>query len=348
MRISVILMIAASLAACSGKAPKETHAAATPTGQQSVPLVEVAVARTSPFAHAIVSNGKIRAGEVTQMSFTSAEPITAVNVRNGQRVARGQVLAAQDASRLLSQRESQAAQVRRAILDMHDVLIGQGYDPADTSAIPQRVRQLARVRSGLDQAEAAYRATVREIDRTRLRAPHPGVVANVDMAAGSMPSGSHPACAVINDAVMTIEFPVLENEVGYLSTGTPVEVTANGTAQKFTAAVSEINPAVDENGRIMVKARINSPRGLIDGMSGAVTVRARPGSKLTVPKTAVVLRSGRQVAFTLADGRAQWHYVTTGAENIDSYEITSGLAEGDTVIVSGNTNLAHRSPVTLR
>ena len=40
------------------------------------------------------------------------------------------------------------------------------------------------------------------------------------------------------------------------------------------------------------------------------------GEQLVIPKTAVVLRSGKQVVFTLKDGKAMWNYVHTGLENI--------------------------------
>ncbi len=40
-----------------------------------------------------------------------------------------------------------------------------------------------------------------------------------------------------------------------------------------------------------------------------------------------------------------WNYVTTGLENMNEYVITEGLKEGQEVIVSGNLNLAHESPV---
>ncbi len=66
---------------------------------------------------------------------------------------------------------------------------------------------------------------------------------------------------------------------------------------------------------------------------------------LVIPKSAVVLRSGRQVVFTLDGDKAMWHYVTTGLENLDQYTVTDGLAPGMTVITSGNINLAHETPV---
>jgi hypothetical protein len=80
-------------------------------------------------------------------------------------------------------------------------------------------------------------------------------------------------------------------------------------------------------------------------MNVRVSIHRSVGKQLVVPKGAVVLRSGKQVVFTLSGNKAYWNYVHTGLENADSYTITDGLKEGATIITSGNINLAHESPV---
>ena len=95
-----------------------------------------------------------------------------------------------------------------------------------------------------------------------------------------------------------------------------------------------------------MKAQVDGGSQLFDGMNVRVTVKRRVPGQLVVPKTAVVLRSGRQVVFTLREGKAQWNYVQTGLENMTEYTVTGdGLEEGAQVIVTGNVNLAHETPV---
>jgi len=81
-------------------------------------------------------------------------------------------------------------------------------------------------------------------------------------------------------------------------------------------------------------------------MNVRVSIFRSLGKQWVVPKSAVVLRTGKEVVFTLEDGKAIWNYVQTGLENANSYTITSEtLKEGDEVIISGNINLAHESSV---
>lgn len=91
-------------------------------------------------------------------------------------------------------------------------------------------------------------------------------------------------------------------------------------------------------------------------MNVKVSVRRSLGEQLVIPKTAVVLRSGKQVVFTLKEGKAMWNYVNTGLENATECVVSDrsqkgiedGLLEGDTVIVTGNLNLAHEAEVDVK
>ena len=62
----------------------------------------------------------------------------------------------------------------------------------------------------------------------------------------------------------------------------------------------------------------------------------------------MVLRSGKKVIFTFSKGKAKWNYVETVAENAGSYLVSKGLNPGDTVITTGNLNLAHDAGVELK
>ena len=337
-----------TLSACSGNDSKTTDSEVMGHGDLELTVeVDTITLKAKPFNSDIVSNGRVKASEFADIYFRSSELISDVMVHNGQRVKKGQALARLDMFKLNAEKSRQAAALAQAQLDLQDVLIGQGYNPEDMASVPADVMSLARIRSGLEQAEASYNSTIRDIENATLIAPFDGVVANVKGARHTMASTGEPFCRVINDNSMSVEFPILESELAMLQPGETVEVTPYSSNDKYTGRVTEINPIVDESGHIAVKASLNSGRGLVDGVNVRIRSSHSLGDKLVVPKSAVVLRTGRQVAFTYQDGKAMWNYVTTGLENLDSYEIIEGLKEDDPVIYSGNENLAHETPVKI-
>ena len=139
----------------------------------------------------------------------------------------------------------------------------------------------------------------------------------------------------------------MESELPLVKRGDKVEVSSFANASgTCSGTISEINPLVDEDGLVSVRAKVNGNIRLFDGMNVRVSVKRSVPDQFVVPKTAVVLRTGKQVIFTLKDGKAMWNYVTTGLENMTEYTVTGdGMEEGAQIIVTGNVNLAHEAPV---
>lgn len=347
--LPLILFTAVSLAACSTKEIGKSPAADKDDSSIEVPdkIAEVTVMDLQPtvFNHEIISNGHVTAREKVDVNFPSAGIISAIYVRNGQRVTKGQPLASLDTYKLENQLEKERNAVASASIELQDVLIGQGYDPAQPEKVPADVMDLARLRSGLRQAELQLAATQREIQDATLVAPISGVVANLTAKPYNSASTSQPMCRIINDGGMDVEFSVLESELPMVHPGDAVAVTPFSTTDSRTGRVSEINPMVDDNGMVKVWATVDGGGSLIDGMNVRVNVRRAVEKALVIPKSAVVLRSGRQVVFTLDGNQATWNYVTTGLENLNEYTVTDGLAPGMKVITTGNINLAHEAPV---
>ncbi len=115
-----------------------------------------------------------------------------------------------------------------------------------------------------------------------------------------------------------------------------------------------VNPLVDKNGQVLVEAEIANNGTFIDGMNVKLLVEKELPGKLVVPKSAVVMRDNQQVLFRYSDGHAQWTYVHTIMDNSNEYVVEANterqadLQAGDTVIISGNLNLAHETAVSIK
>jgi RND family efflux transporter MFP subunit len=344
-----ILLLLTGFAACTGEkkgAGSEEEQTVETVLPDRINEVTVITLVATDFQHELISNGKLSARRHADLRFETAEPIATIHVKNGDRVSRGQTLAELATFRLDNKVEQARDALDRATLDLQDLLIGQGFAPEDTLAVPPSTLQLIRIRSGYSQALTQYSLALHEAENAILKAPFDGLVANLFAKPFNLASTADAFCAVIDPHSLEASFTVLENELPLIRTGDHVTVSPYAlTGETAEGRIDEINPLVDEHGMVQVRASVAHSGKLFEGMNVRVSIRRSLGKQFAVPREAVVLRSGKQVVFTLVDGKSFWNYVQTGLENAGYYTVTEGLKEGDTVIVSGNINLAHESPV---
>lgn len=343
----LLCMALALLTACSGAKKEESTeegvATVLPSDDNEVTVQEL-IRRT--FDHELVSNGKVAAGVQADLRFETTGIVASISVKNGDYVKKGQKLAELDKFRLTNKTAQAKDALEKAKLELQDVLIGQGYPVDDHSKVPADIMKLARVKSGYDQSLSQYELARYEEEHATLTAPFDGIVANLFSKPYNAASTTEAFCTIVGAQGMEADFTVLESELPLIKNGDKVIVTPySDAASKHEGRITQINPLVDDKGMVKVKAVVNSKGKLFSGMNVRVNVHRSLGEQLVIPKSAVVLRSGKQVVFTLKDGKAQWNYVQTGLENAESYSVVDGLKEGDTVIVTGNVNLAHEAPV---
>lgn len=351
MRKYALIAIGSALILAGCKEPNKSKQDGIAHEMEDLPAeVVIETLRSRTFAHEIVCNGKVVSQRQADLRFKSAtEPIAAVMVKNGSRVKKGQTIARLMTSALENKLKQAKSRLEQSELEMKDVLIGQGYNTTAQNNVPESVWKLAQVKSGYAQNHAAYELARMELEDATMKAPFDGIIANLSAKAFCMPDASTPVCRIISTGGLSVEFSVLETELQVLGTGTKVEIMPYALPDtKVYGNITEINPLVDEKGLVKIRADINGDKRLFEGMNVRIRIQRDVPKQYVVPKTAIVLRSGRQVMFTLEDGKAVWNYVTTGLENLDSYTVIGEtLKEGMQVIVSGNQNLAHHSPVII-
>lgn len=310
--------------------------------------VTISTLSITPFNHELISNGKLSAARYADFVFETMEPITSILVKNGEQVKKGQKLAELATFRLNNTKEQAKATLEQAKLELQDVLIGQGYPLNQLSGIPDEILTLAKSKSGYDQALAQYELAVYEKENATILAPFDGIVANLFTKPYNKASTSEIFCTVIDPNSLEAVFTVLESELPFLKQGDKVEIIPFAMPENKTEGyITEINPVVQKNGIVQVKASVRNNGRLFEGMNIRVSVQRMLANQIVIPKEAVVLRSGKPVVFTLVNNKAYWNYVQTGLENSSTYTITEGLKEGDVIITSGNINLAHETPVTI-
>lgn len=312
--------------------------------------IETMILYESTFNRELSGNGKVVAKRSAEMRFSSSEQIAHIWVRNGDKVRKGEKLAQLDLFALERSLAQAKDNFEQSKLDLQDVLIGRGYSLDAQASAPADEVELAKVKSGYNKALIAYELAENNLRKATLVAPFDGVVANLKSKENNQ-SSNDVFCMVIDDKNPEVEFSVLESELSLVKRGYPVYIQpfVNSTSEALIGTVSEINPIVENNGMVKVKAQVKNNGTLLQGMNVNILLRQPMEQALVIPKSAVVMRSGKPVVFTRVNGKAQWNYVQITAENSDSCVVApgskeyEGLSVGDSVIVSGNLNLAHET-----
>ena len=217
--------------------------------------------------------GKVIASRYADVKFEAALPVLRVLVHNGDLVRQGQLLAELNPYKYSNAVEQSLKEIDQARLQMQDVIISQGYDPEQMDKVPQRVRHIAEVKSGLLLAQNKLAAAQHDLTMTKVLAPFDGVVANVTARSNQLAQVGELVCRVVSQQQMEVEFRVMETDLRRFPKGAQVQVqSVADESTVYEAQVTEINPIVDEQGTVLIRAHVASPNKLFDGMHVSVNL----------------------------------------------------------------------------
>lgn len=298
----------------------------------------------------LVSNGKVEAKEKAVLKFLVDDIVDTVFVTNGSRVRKGEPIVAVDGEKSAEQLQEAELNLEKMELELRSRLMSEGINELkDTTQLPPQRLRTIMLQSGYTSALHAYEKAKTDYENIRTCAPFNGIVADLEAKPYNPSSAYQNLCTLIDDSQMEVVFNVLETEIQHIRKGMEVELTPYANNQvTLHGKVTEVNPKIDENGMVKIKAMTDNPeRILVDGMNVNIILKRPIEHKLIVPKSAVLPRQGKKVVFIHENGKAIWRYVTTGVENSEEISIESGLKAGEEVIYENNLGLSHESEVVV-
>jgi membrane fusion protein (multidrug efflux system) len=343
--VSTALLIVSVSFSCKPKKTENLEEMARRSSRPEAVLVKTIKLETSTFYHELISNGKASSSEKAVVPFKVNGIIKELYIQNGQKVKAGDLLAVIEDFEYKTKLTQAQDGLEKAEMELKKDLLSYNLTSDTTALLPSAIR-MSSIRSGFSDALTALEVARYNYNNTRIYSPLSGVVANLQAKQWNPSQNYKDLCTIIFDEVMEVEFPVIESEYSFINKGMPVGIVPFINDSTLIAGkITQVNPQVDENGMVLVKAEFRNSGRLIDGMNVKVVIRKPVPDCLVVPKEALVIRQGKDVIFVRQDSLAIWKYVTVGFENSTSLSIKEGLASGDLVIISGNVNLAHETIV---
>ena len=315
------------LSSC-GKA--EEKAAATSEADE-LPRIEIDMARRMEVPQLKEYTATVEAENINNIAPATPNRIKKINVEVGDHVRAGQTLVELDTSN---------AQQLRINLDQIEREYNRAVSLLEIGAGTQQA--VDQLRAQLDAARSQYDNMM---ENTVLTSPVTGVVTARNYDPGDM-CGSMPVLTV---GQLTPEVKVMinvsENDMNTLRQGMPVSVTFDALpGETCSGKIARIYPTVDTATRTFgVEVRIaNGAERIKPGMFARVEVNLGSKNNVVVPDRAIVKQtgSGNKYVYVYSGGRVSYNKVELGQRLDENYELLSGIANGDTVVITGQTRLA--------
>jgi macrolide-specific efflux system membrane fusion protein len=321
--------------------PATTQAAGASV--RTVPVQQGTVTRT------VTADGSVESASTASAGFVTGGTVTAIRVRVGQVVKKGQVLAKVDPAD--AQRGLDAAE---ADLDAANDAVDRAESAgSDTSSAANEVDQ---ARLAVDEAEAAVAGTT-------LKAPMAGTVTAVNGTLGSSSSGTGSASSgggsqggdggqeessssssgfveIADLTRMQISAAFAEADATRLKEKQAATVTWNAlSGATAAAAVAAIDPSATTANNVVtygVTLTLDRvPTGAKVGQTVSVAVTTGSVQNATYVNAAAITTVGnRHTVTVIANGVRETRQVEIGLEGDQATQITSGVEAGEQVVIT--------------
>jgi RND family efflux transporter MFP subunit len=323
--------------------------------QQPAPIRYIAI-KTGNFQVRTFATATLHAVAKTEIKTAIGGQIIALPVREGSFIRQNEALVRLDPTAIELRLKHARLALEEAEFNKNDLLTVRGGRWGEDSSVNETALQSIYHQSGYKKALNVIESLDYELRQTRLPAPFDGLVAGLKVALHQHVAAGETICTLIDPFSFEAVFLLLEKEAMQFKTGQQVKVQLITEPETILhATLSAINPVVDERGLVRFHAAFDREdlrrhrASLLEGMNLRVIIEKAIPHQLVIPKSALVLRSGKPVVFTYdeAAGLAKWNYVTVAFENDSEAAISEGLKDGDLIIFEGNLNLDHDAQVTV-
>jgi macrolide-specific efflux system membrane fusion protein len=319
----------------------------------------VAVTRTSVI-DTVSAAATVQSSYTGNADFGTSGTVTEIDVKVGDVVAVGQQLAKLDATEANQQVTVAQSNVDVAEEGLDDAQAaaattttaapGGGDSQASTQSVTSAKAKLDQAKLALQQAKDALAATV-------LKAPAAGTVTAVNGSVGqrvgsssaassggngssAQGSGSSGFIVLTDMANLVVKANVAEIDVSKIKAGQDATVTINAlpdTPVQAKVIAADLTPTSSNN---IVQfgvqlSLVTPPAGIRPGQSASVSITvARADDALSVPSAAVRTVNGQNSVTVLSGGQQVTRAVEVGVRSESRVQITSGLTEGEEVVLS--------------
>jgi membrane fusion protein (multidrug efflux system) len=286
------------------------------------PLVEVVQVEKALVRDELITFGSLRSDESVMIRPEIEGRLASLHFREGQAVTAGTLLVSLDDA--ITRAERAQAQANLNLAFKRGASNAQALDEASAQ------QQAARASLALAQAR---------LDKTRIHAPHDGVLGLRHVSPGDYLSAGQD---IVNLEVLDplkVDFRIPQKAVSQIRLQQSIEISLDAyRGERFSGEIYAINPRLDEAGRSQaIRAHIENADGRLNPgqfVKVSVILAERPEA-LVIPEEAVMPVGERLLVNLVVDGKVELREVKLGKRSAGTVEVREGLVGDETLISAG-------------
>jgi len=306
-------------------------------------LVSLATLKDTVFNHYLEIQGSVKTKENILIQPEFSGTLVALNVKAGQRVAKGQVLGKIDDAGMgqqLASIENQYALAKTTFERQKNL-----WDKKIGSEI-----QYLQAQTQMISAQKAVAQMRAQVAKTIIRAPFSGTIDEVFVERGQVvapnPQG---LMRIVNLANMYVQTTVPETYIGKLKPGTLVDVYLTSLGKTYKGKVRQVGNFINPSNRSFgIEVSLPNPDNLLrpNQVAKLKIIDYTVKNAIVVPTNVIQEDAAHNkfvfIATQIQDSKAvaKKVIVTVGKSSDNVTEIISGLAVNDKIITEGATSIA--------
>lgn len=310
-------------------------------GGGAAPQVAVETLAAGPVERVLTVSGRTETDIQSEIRSQVSARVTGISVVEGDSVTAGDVLVVLDAAQ-------QNSRVRQALAALDAAILHEQQAEAERDRAVSLAANVSAVT--LENAERDLALATAEVSRLRevleqeqlalpdyrITAPIDGIVLSRSVEPGDLVSPSDILMRLADTSDLHVEAQIDELYADRIKVGQRVWLQLTGRPETLTGTVSFVAAEVgDLTGSLRVKLAFDTVPNTQIGLTTTASILIDSvASGLTVPRSAFVADGTGTAVFVVKDGRARLTPITFVDWPADRVEVTSGLEEGDRVVLS--------------
>ncbi len=212
----------------------------------------------------------------------------------------------------------------------------------------RELTRLKALKKQMDSLRASLKSVQVKLEKTLLRAPFSGFVAERFVSEGDLVGPQTSTFRLISLRPLYFTFRIPQEVSLYVKKGKEVviEVPALG---EYRGSIFFVSPYADETRQVKVKALVENEKGdLKAGMYGVVRLKTKEVQAFKVPERSVVLSGNRKVVWVVSNGRVESREVRILREEKGFLFVEGNLKEGERIVLDNAYALREGMRVKVR